>query len=69
MVTFALDPRHDAEALARDFARDGRVTIDGLIDEASALELYRQLHSRGDWRHVVISEDKLVELDGATAPD
>ena len=66
MVTFALDPRHDGEALARDFARGGRVTIDGLIDEASALELYRELHARDDWRHIVISEDKLVELDGPT---
>lgn len=66
MVTFALDPRHDAEALARDFARDGRVTIDGVIEEAAALELHRQLHTRDDWRHVVISEDKLVELDGPT---
>lgn len=66
MVTFALDPCHDAGALARDFARDGRVTIDGLIDEASAVELYRHLQARDDWRHIVINEDKLVELDRAT---
>ena len=66
MVTFVLDPCHDAGALARDFARDGRVTIDGLIDEASAVELYRNLQARDDWRHIVINEDKLVELDRAT---
>lgn len=66
MSTFVLDPRHDAALLAERFARDGRVTIDSLIDDATALELHRQLRAREDWRQVIITGDKLVELDRPT---
>lgn len=66
MLELALDPRHDAAKLAEQYARDGRVTIDGLIEEAAALELHRQLRARDDWRQVIISGEKLVELDRLT---
>jgi Rps23 Pro-64 3,4-dihydroxylase Tpa1-like proline 4-hydroxylase len=66
MLELALDPRHDADQLAGQFARDGRVTIDHVIDEAVALELHRLLRSREDWRQVIITGEKLVELDRPT---
>ena len=66
MPDLALDPRHDADRLAGLFARDGRVTIDHLIDEAAALELHQLLRGRDDWRQVIISGEKLVELDRPT---
>lgn len=66
MISLALDPRHDASLLAERYAREGRVTIDGLVDEASALELPTMLRARDDWRQVIITEEKLVELDRPT---
>ncbi len=66
MSSFELDPRHDADELAARFARDGRVTIDGLIQPDQALALHRQLRARDDWRQVIITGEKLVELDRAT---
>lgn len=66
MITLSLDPKHDADALATAYARDGRVTIDGLFDEQSAIELHRLLRARDDWRQVIISGEKIVELDRPT---
>ena len=66
MFELALAPHHDADELAKQFARDGRVTIDRLIDEAVALELHQMLRRRDDWRQVIISGEKLVELDRLT---
>lgn len=66
MLSLELDNRHNAAALAERFARDGRVTIDGLVDEASALELHRMLRAREDWRQVIITGEKIVELDRPT---
>ena len=66
MVKFDLDPRHDAGRLAETFARDGRVTIDGLIDPDSAREFQGLLRSREDWRQVIISGETLAELDRTT---
>jgi len=66
MLTFALDPRHDARELGERYARDGRVTIDDLIESEAALELHRLLRAREDWRQVVINDEKLIELDRPT---
>jgi Rps23 Pro-64 3,4-dihydroxylase Tpa1-like proline 4-hydroxylase len=66
MVTLALDSRHDADELADRYAREGRVTIDGVIEHDSALELHRMLRAREDWRQVIITGEKLVELDRPT---
>lgn len=66
MLELALDPRHDAHRLAEQYAATGRVTIDGVIDPASATELQRLLRERDDWRQVIISGEKLVELDRPT---
>jgi SM-20-related protein len=66
MVSFILDPRHDPNELAERFARDDKITIDGLINTASALELHRMLRERADWRQVIITGEKLIELDRPT---
>lgn len=66
MIDLELDPRHDPSLLAQRFERDGRVTIEPFVSEACALELYQNLRSRGDWRQVIISGERLVELDRET---
>ena len=65
-ASFELDARHDADELARRFAPDGRITIQSLLDAASALELHRMLRAREDWRQVIITDEKLFELDRPT---
>lgn len=66
MIPLELDSRHDPAALAERFARDGRVTIDNLIDPAAAQALHAQMRTREDWKQVIISGEKLVELDRPT---
>ena len=63
---FALGNRLDEADLARRFARDGFVSIPGVLAEDTALELYTMLRGRSDWRHVIGGEAKLVELDRPT---
>lgn len=50
-------------AFARQFAQDGIVRIDGVLDEGAASALLADLSDRDDWRQVLNSGDKLFELD------
>lgn len=66
MIILALNPALDATALARDFAAHGRVTVRDVLAPASAEALHRHLRGRSDWRQVMNSGIKLVELDRPT---
>jgi Rps23 Pro-64 3,4-dihydroxylase Tpa1-like proline 4-hydroxylase len=68
-IPFALNPALDATALARRFARDGRVRIADLLSRETAEALHAGLRGRGDWRHVVNSGAKVIELSRAARAD
>lgn len=63
---FSLHPDIDAGELAARFARDGRVRIHGFLDPACAERMHALLRGREDWKQVINSGDKLVELDRPT---
>jgi Rps23 Pro-64 3,4-dihydroxylase Tpa1-like proline 4-hydroxylase len=65
MIRFALAD-HDAAALARAFARAGRVRIPGFLAPECAVALADHLAAREDWLQVVHSEGKVFELDRKT---
>src|SRR5258706_12062646 len=44
-----LNPRLDRAALARDFARSGRIHIPNVLTEPSALRLYQALQQETPW--------------------
>lgn len=62
---FALNPRLDATAARRVYARDGRVRIEPFLRPDCAEALYRMLRERHDWVAVVNSEAKAIELSRA----
>lgn len=62
----ALNPAIDADDLAARFARDGRVRIRGFLTPACAERMHAQLRGREDWKQVINSGDKLIELDRPT---
>jgi Rps23 Pro-64 3,4-dihydroxylase Tpa1-like proline 4-hydroxylase len=63
---FALNPALDATALAGRFARDGRLQIVDILTPASATMLHAMLRERTDWRQVMNSGGRVMELDRAT---
>lgn len=60
--TFNLDPALDVDALAGEFRDCGRVRIPRLIDAAAADALHDHLRSRDDWRTVLNSGERVLEL-------
>ncbi|GAB5349075.1 2OG-Fe(II) oxygenase [Alteriqipengyuania sp. 357] len=65
-IKFALSPDLDSAALAEEFAARGRVVIDGFLADGQAEALHELLKARQDWKQVLNSGDKLVELDRET---
>ena len=70
---YTLNPKLDAERLARDFARAGRIHIPELLAGDAAEQLYRYLRENGAWRLHINQGEKLFELDrtqqAALTPD
>lgn len=62
----ALNPALDATALARRYAERGRLHIPDLLATESAEALHAMLRARADWRQVMNSGDRLIELDRPT---
>lgn len=62
-IDLALNADLDATALAGQFARTGRVSIPDVLAPDTAAALYTMLRERSDWRQVMNSGAKLVELD------
>ena len=62
---FSLNPTLDADKLARDFSRRGRIHIPHFLETASAERLLKHLRERHDWRLVLNQGDRLFELDRA----
>lgn len=72
-LTFTLSPKLDTDALASQFALQGRVRVHGFLKDDCAEALRVMLRQREDWVQVINSGEKLVELDRTTraglAPD
>jgi SM-20-related protein len=65
-MEFRLSPTLDPAALAHAFARNGRVRIAGFLAAGLAEALHASLRQREDWRQVIHSNGKVVELDRPT---
>lgn len=65
-IDLALNPRLDVTALALEYATHGRVQVRDVLAPTSATALHALLRARSDWRQVLNSGDRLVELDRAT---
>lgn len=63
---FALNPALDARELARAYARDGLVSVPGILEPECAAALQSMLRAREDWLQVIGGAERLVELDRAT---
>ncbi|WP_294101045.1 2OG-Fe(II) oxygenase family protein [Sphingomonas sp.] len=61
-IPLALNRALDATALAKAFARDGRVQIADFLEIRAAEALHAMLRARDDWVHVVNSGEKTFEL-------
>lgn len=61
-IDFSLNPRLDANALSRQYARYGRVRIDDFLTVDCAVQLLQHLRDRSDWRWVTNSGDKVFEF-------
>lgn len=58
----ALNPALDATAFAARFAKYGRVRIPDILAPETAEVLHAHLRGRGDWRQVLNSGERIVEL-------
>ncbi|MBH0112526.1 2OG-Fe(II) oxygenase [Novosphingobium sp. YJ-S2-02] len=65
-IAYALAPDLDTSALAAHFAEHGRVRIAGFLAPQCAEQLRLMLRNREDWKQVINSGEKLVELDRPT---
>lgn len=65
-MTFSLAPDLDTTALAARFAEQGRVRIHGFLASSCAETLRQELRTREDWKQVINSGEKLIELDRPT---
>ncbi|WP_294293326.1 2OG-Fe(II) oxygenase family protein [uncultured Sphingomonas sp.] len=61
MPPFRLNPELDANALAAQFVRHGRLQIPNFLDMPSATQLHALLSDREDWVQVVNSGDRVFE--------
>lgn len=62
-IAFALSPSIDASSAAQSFRECGHVRLQGLLDTAQAEALHAQLRARTDWKMVLNSAGKVIELD------
>lgn len=62
-MSFRVNPSLDVDALAARYASVGHVVIDGLIEEEAADALHQYLRSRDDWRRVILSGERVIEVD------
>lgn len=63
MIDFHLNPALDAEAIAADYAVQGRVRIASFMAEDGLRALHGELVRRTDWRHLFIGAEGIVEQD------
>lgn len=61
-LDFRLSDRIDHDALLRQFLRNGRVEIEGLLAEGQAETLRHHLLARTDWKLVMNAGDKVYEM-------
>lgn len=66
MPPFALNPALAVDAIASDFARDGMVSIPGILTQECATALQTMMRGRDDWLQVIGDAERLVELDRQT---
>lgn len=66
MLDLKLNPKLDAARLAQDFARDGRVQVQGFLEQQSAEALHLLLRERSDWVQVLNANGKVFELTRET---
>ena len=66
MTDFRLNPRLDPAQLATTYARDGRVRIEGLLEEDAVAELRAHLDSHDQWWHLICTADGIEEIDRRT---
>lgn len=64
---FQLDPSIDADAVAAQFARTGRVSIDPFLRGDGADRLRAHLIGRAEWKLVMNAGDKVYEMPRAAA--
>lgn len=64
---FVLDPAIDAEALARDYALTGRISIDGWLGDDGAARLRAHLIERADWMLVMNAGENVYEMSRGAA--
>jgi SM-20-related protein len=63
---FSVNPALNATALADQFTHDGRLHIADFLEAECAAALHSLLSKRTDWRYLVNSGDRTIELDRAT---
>lgn len=61
-LAFTLNPAIDEAAAAAAYRTDGHVRLPALLAPAQAEALHDQLRTRDDWRMVLNSADKVIEL-------
>ncbi|HEX8217395.1 MAG TPA: 2OG-Fe(II) oxygenase family protein [Allosphingosinicella sp.] len=60
---YRLNPALDAEAVAREFGRSGRVHIEDFLERGCAERLHRFLKTSEDWLLIVNQGEKVFDLD------
>ncbi len=63
LTAFALNSALDISALASRFAQNGRLQIANFLAGETAASLHALLRERMDWRQVLNSSERIVELD------
>ena len=63
---FHINPRLDRVSLRTKFDADGRLGVDQFLCGDAAQLLYDNLRERSEWKEVLNSGDKLIELDRTT---
>ncbi|MFD1789191.1 proline hydroxylase [Sphingomonas floccifaciens] len=69
VLSLALNPGLDVEALRRCYAQEGRVSIGEVLSNASAQALYEHLAARDDWLQLINAGEKLFELSRSVRRD
>lgn len=60
---YCLNPALDADAIAREFGRTGRVHIEDFLARGCAERLHRFLRTSEEWRLIVNQDEKVFDLD------
>lgn len=62
MVDFQLNSNLDLHAIEQEYAANGRVRINDLLNEEAVDDLYHYLNDRTDWWHMMTTDVGLIEL-------